>query len=223
MAWPVATDIQARTGITVSLDGSVYKTSYGVDVDDLLVQAKAFCADYCGRHYDYGFDEAVVTEEMHDGRTIIAVDHPPIVSVSSLTWDDDALSESDEEFYVYANFIRIATSTPDDFETRRPLRQGAWPQYVKVSYTGGFSDTESGTHYAIPAGLKEVVLDLACRWLMKIDQRYRSDKNAEQVSIGEYKATWTTLTADLPEKEIADLLKRLDRMPGSVRVYSLPV
>lgn len=213
MAWPTATDVQARTGIACSSGDGSDETSYGVDVTTLLERARAFAAEVCGRDPDYGFGETGITDETYDywGQDWIFVKHPPIVAVSSLELDDSSLSESNDEFYVYDNRVRLAKAQEYGLEIHDPYI--GIPRGLEVSYTGGYSDAD-GTHEAIPGELKEIVLEIASRWLLKIDEKYRTDKNVSEVTIGEYSATFLD-----PDKDMPDLMDRLRRGEWNLRVW----
>jgi hypothetical protein len=202
MAWPIETDVQARTGITLTLASTIYSTSYSVNVTDLLARAKAWVASECNRNPVYGFDEATVTETV-DGEIVIPVSHPPIVSVTSLKWDDTALTEADDDFYVYSEYVRIASSVLDDLETYPAPYTSR--KIVELKYLGGYSDS-TGTHVAIPAELKECVLEVATRWLLKIDHDYRTNRNADSITIGNYTASHKS-----DEKLLEDIRRRLER------------
>ena len=203
MAWPTGADVQARTGISLTLSGTTYSTSYGLDVTALLDRAKAYAASYCNREPEYGFDEATITDETHDGALVIPVDHPPIASVTSVEWDEDTLDATNDEYYVYTDYIRIAGTVAYDLEAYEPV--GEPRQVVKITYVGGYSD-DSGTHIAIPSELKEIILEIACRWLLRIDEQYRLNKNISSVSIGEYQAKFQS-----DRELLADLNRRLEK------------
>ena len=195
--WPTKTDVSERTGISLTGDD----TSYGLDVAGLLERAYWWAAEYCRRDRTLGFDESTETEN-HDGGIHIFVNHPPIVSVTTVTWDETELSVDDEDYYVYDNYIHIITAATA-LERRFPLART--PQIVEVVYVGGYSDSGEGTHIAIPAELKEIVLEIAVRWLLKIDEQYRLNKNASKVSIGKYTASFTSAL-----EQMEDLKRRLD-------------
>ncbi len=196
MGWPTEQDIAARTGISITQSGNEWVTDYSLSVTELLARAKAHCETYCGRE----FDEATV-EETHDGGEVIFVKRPPIVSVSSIEVDGDALDS--DEYYVYTNYVRIKRKTPYEIETMGPDWEK--PQQVTITYTGGYSDAD-GTHISIPAELKEIVLETACRWLLRIDEQYRSAKGATDYTVGNVRASFAP-----PDVEMADLYRRLDR------------
>lgn len=191
MAWPTYTDVAARTGLDIETAapnaGKIVYTDvsqYGVlDVTDLLDRAKAFCAAYCHRTPEYGFDESSVVET-HDGGTIIQISHPPIVSAPTVEWDGTELTV-DSDFYWYKKgYLYISTKEPETLESYK--RYTRTRQVVAITYTGGYSDTESGTHIDIPMELKDIVLDVACRWTLKYDEQYRRDYGATQAKIGEW-------------------------------------
>jgi len=75
----------------------------------------------------------------------------------------------------------------------------------EVVYTGGYSDSGTGTHKAIPYELKEIVLEIAVRWLLRIHEQYRMNRLASSASIGEYSAKFASF-AD----QMEDLKSRLD-------------
>ncbi len=208
MAWPTASDVATRAGATLS--SAEWTTTAAVS--SLLTNAKALAAAHCGRDPRYGFDEASVTEKLDGGCLTIPVIHPPIQGSATVVWDTDTLSESNEEFYAYDDYIRIVESDKDDLEpaTVRPR----YRKYVTLTYTGGFSDSTSGAR-AIPTELKDVVLEMATRALMKIDQQYRQDGNPKKLQVGEYNVTWKE-----DDVLFSDLLRRLDRLGGSVNVFA---
>lgn len=213
MAWPTAADVQARTGITCSSGVGADETSYGVNVTTLLERARAYAAEVCGRKPEYGFDETGITDETYDytGQDLIFVSHPPIVAVSAVELDDSALSAANDEYYAYDKYIRLAKAGEYGLEPRDPYT--GIPRGLEISYTGGYSDA-TGTHRTIPSELKEIVLEIACRWLLKIDEKYRTDKNASKVTIGEYSATFLD-----PEKDMPDLITRLRQGEWNLRVW----
>jgi hypothetical protein len=213
MAWPTAADVQARTGIACSSGSGSDETSYGLNVTTLLERARAYAAEVCGRKPEYGFDETGITDETYDytGQDLIFVSHPPIVAVSSVELDDSALSATNDEYYVYDKYIRLGKSREYGLEIRDPYL--GIPRGLEISYTGGYSDAD-GTHKTIPSELKEIILEIASRWLLKIDERYRTDKNASKLTIGEYTAEFPD-----PEKDMADLINRLYRGEWNLRVW----
>ena len=195
MAWPTYTDVMARTGLDVKTEGSDEgKIVYGdvsqhgtLDVAEILTRAKAFCASYCHRLPASGFDEATITSEKHDGGCILQVAHPPIVTMTSLIWDETTLSESDDDYYVYDRYVAIPAAELSVLESYKRYKRTR--KIVALTYVGGYSDAE-GTHTAIPEELKAIVLDVACRWVLKYDEQYRRDYGASQVKIGEWWATF---------------------------------
>ena len=206
MAWPVAADVAARTGVPI-IDGT---TEYGLSVTDLLARAKSFCETYCDRQ----FDEAEVTET-HDYSPVISVTRPPIVEVKQILVADTELSTGD--YAVYPTYIRLIGSQEGEvIGTTERYQTDALT--VQIKYIGGYSDesvTESGNHIPIPAELKEIVLELACRQLLVIQNAYRDAGGAAQFSLGNYSVTfgstvpWAMSGGGLRINE--DLLLRLDR------------
>jgi len=204
MAWPTKADVQARTGITIASGAGVDETTYGVNVTNLLTEARAYVASACNRDPEYGFDESAITAELHDYErgALIYVKHPPIVSVSALELSDSALSEADEDFYVYTNYIQLAEGREYDLVSRGP--RCIYPQAIDLDYTGGYSDAD-GTHVAIPSALKTGVLRVACIALMQIHEEWREMKGAKKVTIGQYAATFEH------NKEVQAIVQELKR------------
>ena len=205
MAWPVAADVAARTGVPI-IDGT---TEYGLSVTDLLARAKSFCETYCDRQ----FDEAEVTE-MHDYSPVISVTRPPIVTVEKIVVGVAELSTGD--YAVYPSYIRLSSQQGELISTTERYQTDALT--VLIKYIGGYSDEssgESGNHIPIPSELKEIVLELACRQLLIIHNAYREVGGAAQFSLGNYSVTfgstvpWAMSGGGLRINE--DLLLRLDR------------
>jgi len=182
MAWPTATEIQQRTGI--ALTGGV--TSYDLSVTDMLSDALSAAAAYCNRER-YGFDEATVTE-VFDGYGILQVSHPPIMSVSALTWDGTALVEANEEFFVYDRYIKVPVDDKTYLMSFEP--EVISEKIVSVTYIGGYSDTGGATHRAIPRELKDIIREMVVRELLRIDEKYRVMKGVESYSLSTAKATF---------------------------------
>ena len=199
MAWPTAADVALRAGVTVT-DGV---TSYGLDVADLLTEAKAFAATICGRDPEYGFDETAITDETHDGRGTIFVKHPPVVSVSELAWDGTAYESTD--YHVYTDRIELDRDAVKSIESYGP----EWNEQriMTLGYTGGYSD-EDGTHIAIPTELKSIVRDLAIRMLLRIEMQRggESRPGVSKLQVGNYSASFSE-----SDSELSDLIRRLRR------------
>jgi hypothetical protein len=198
MAWPTASEIQQRTGIALTTG----VTAYGLNVTDMITNALSEAAAYCNRER-YGFDEVEVTETF-DGLGILQVSHPPIMSVTSLTWDGTALSEANEEFFVYDRYIKI----PGDDKT---YLMSFEPEVISekiavLVYKGGYSDTAGATHRAIPKELSDIIREMIVRELLRIDERYRVMKGVQNYSLSTAKATFT------PDNGLlSDLYTRLAR------------
>jgi len=205
--WPTSADVAARAKVTLTDD----ETSYGLNVATLLERAYWWAAEYCRRDRELGFDEATVTEKF-DGGIDLFVKHPPIVSVTSVTDDEEELTV-DDDYYVYDTYIHIVTAE-NALERRYPLVRT--PQVVEVVYVGGYSDSGTGTHKAIPHELKEIVLEVAVRWLLRIHEQYRMNRLASRVSIGEYTAVFPAFSEQATSGRtrtggiMEDLKRRLD-------------
>ena len=210
MAWPTGADIQQRTDIVLSYneaDEAYVVDEYGLDVTQMILDAIAACAAYCHRER-YGFDEAEVTETL-DGDYCIQVAHPPVMSVSSLTWDGTTLTEDDDEFEVYDRMILIPKVSTTGLQRTEPFDLGR--KIVVVTYTGGYSDTEGATHRAIPRELKSIVREMVVRELLRIDHQYREMKGVRRYAIGESSADFSS-----DNRLMSDLYARLARGPWEV-------
>jgi hypothetical protein len=170
MSWPTALDVAARTNIPVT-EG---RTPYGLSVAELLKAAQAYAEAYCGRE----FDEQEVTE-VHDGGTVIVVRRPPIVTVRKITVGGAELSEHD--YFVYPYFVRLKAAKLPPLARREPAPD--FPQAVTIVYIGGYGG-KLRQSIPIPPDLREVVLEIACRWLLRIDQKYRVDRNVAALTVG---------------------------------------
>jgi len=207
MAWPTGADVQQRTDITLTLTGSVYTTSYGLSVTEMISDAIAAAALECLRDPEYGFDEAEVTETF-DGRSCLQVSHPPILSVSSLTSNSEEMDEGD--YVIYPRDIKILDEDSkillQSYAPVRPTRQ-----LYSLIYTGGYSDSAVGTHKAIPRSLKAIILEMVVRELLRIDQRYRVYAGVSAAQIGSTDYRFTSDNALL-----SDLYRRLRDGPWTV-------
>ena len=196
--WPTAADVALRARITIDVNK---KTTYSLDVDSLLQDAYRHVCEHCGRSRTLGFDTSDVVDEMHEAGERIFVRHPPIVSVDEVLWDESELTE-DEDFWIEADHIYIPLRTTT-LERTHPFRRT--PQLISLSYTGGYSDGEETGAIAIPRPLKEAVAEVAVIWLLKYDERYRLNRNAQKTSIGKYSATFLAQI-----EELAGIEKRLE-------------
>lgn len=194
--WPVMTDVALRAKVTLTGDD----TSYGLDVDSLLQDAYWHMCEHCGRSRTLGFDSSAISNEMHEAGERIFLRHPPIVSVSEVLWDESALTVN-EDYWIEDDHIYVPLRTMS-LERTHPFRR--LPQHVDISYIGGYSDAGGGSDIAIPRPLKDCLLEIAVIWLLKIEERYRQNKNAQKVTIGKYSASF------LPQiEELAEVEKRL--------------
>jgi len=206
MGWPTGAEIQQRTDIALTYDedAGVYVTSYGLDVTQMISDAVAACAAYCHRGR-YGFDEATVTETF-DEHHVLQVCHPPITSVTSLTWDSVELSEADEDFYVYDRYIRVAKPSTAGLIRSEPFEP---ERHVAILvYVGGYSD--SGDRI-IPAELKAIVREMVTRELLRIDHQYREMQGVSRYDIGESSGYFSSANTTM-----SDLFARLARGPWEV-------
>jgi len=202
VAWPTAVEVEQRTG--VSLTNGV--TSYGLSVTSLLQSVRDACEAYCGR--DFSEDEVT---EVFDGGTVLTVRRPPIVAVDELLYRDEELTE-DEDFYVYPHYIKIGRSSIPGLGVTQPSREA--PRVFTLTYTGGYSDADGVGHVPIPSDLKEIILEFACRELLKIEEQYRGAKGASSYQVGSYSVTfgaWNRVRVAGEPAENADLFARLAR------------
>ena len=201
--WPTASEIGIAARVDLeAVEGHYLTVDYGYDVTELLDRVVADLAAECGR--PLGFEEQEVTETFDGGKRVLHVKHPPIVSVDSVTNndDDDVLDPEDDEYHVYDRYVKLAR----DQQTARVAVREATPQLWTVVYVGGYDDDG----IPLPAVLKSVCAEIATRILLRIDQQYRVYKNVEQFSDGEIRSVF----AD-KEKAFADQYARL-RQAGLV-------
>ena len=202
MAWPTAVDVQARTDVTLTQQGEDgdYLTSYGLNVSEMILDAIASAGLECLRDPENLFTEATVIET-HDGRGVLQLSHPPILSVTSLV--DDGGNDIDEDDYIaYPRHIKILDDGSrfrmQTYAPARPVRDA----YV-LTYVGGYSDAD-GDHTPIPRALKAIILEMTCRELLRIDQKLRVYDNVPEVSIGSSKYRFTS-----DNSLLSDLFRRL--------------
>jgi len=110
-------------------------------LEDLILTAEAQVQDYCRRV----FENAVITEEAHDGNgtSIITVDRPPIVSISELKYghaEPYYTFESDTyTFYADSGIVQILSDqcvdSPTGYTWAQEFPKGE--RNVLISYTGG--------------------------------------------------------------------------------------
>ena len=192
--WPTAAEVALRAKITIDVN---LKTTYSLDVDSLLQDAYRHVCEHCGRSRTLGFDSSDIENELHEAGERIFLRHPPIVSVSEVLWDESELTV-DEDYWVEDDHIYIPLRSYS-LERTHPFPR--LPQHVDISYTGGYSDAGEDDDIPIPRPLKEAVIEVAVIWLLKIDERYRLNRNAQKTSIGKYSATFLPQIEELAEVE----------------------
>jgi len=191
--WPAATEVALRAKIALTES----KTSYGLDVDELLQDAYAHMAEHCGRQRTLGFDSSDIENELHEAGERIFLRHPPIVSVDEVLWGESELTVNEgywlEDDHIYIPLRSYALERTHPFPRI--------PQHVDITYTGGYSDGGEDDDIAIPRPLKECLIEIAVIWLLKIDERYRLNRNAQKTSIGKYSASFLPQIDELAEVE----------------------
>ena len=145
--------------------------------------------------------------EVFDGRLVVQVSHPPVISVSELTWDDTELTE-DDDFVVYDRYIEVYGLSRSGLQSYEP--ESVERKIVSVTYTGGYSDS-GGDSRAIPRSLKSIILEMVVRELLRIDERYRSLKGVTGAKVG---VTSWNFSPD--SRLFSDLYTRLARGPWEV-------
>jgi len=152
-------DIEKFLNITLTADGIALVT-------DLIVSIDAFVDDYCNRTWSKTSSDEIA--EIFDGGTdLFFINYPPIVSVTSVKTDiradyaGDLLEESEDEFYVYDTYVKLASPASDI------------PRSVEIKYK-----TSATT---VPEDLKHAIV----RWVSEIFKSQDSaGKAVSRVSIG---------------------------------------
>ena len=190
MGWPTEDEIGSATRIELKASGDDWVTK--------ISRVVAYMASYCGR--SLGFDEQTLSETFDGGKYLLRVKNPPIISVTSVTdnEDDEVLSLADEEYWIYDRYIKLPRPTPS-----RPVAMpDTTPQRYTVIYKGGYDD--EGT--PLPAIATDVCAEIATRVLLRIDQQYRVYDNVDQFRDGEIRSVFVD-----KDKAFADQYKKLDR------------
>ena len=178
MGWPTASEIGIMTRLTLTEEPTgVFKTSYGFNVSQMLLEVIADIAAYCRR--PFGFDQQALTQTFDGGRYTLMVSCPPIISVTSVTDNEteEALDPDDDEYWVYDRYVRLPRPT-DVVRIRLKERT---PQLYTVIYVGGYGD--DGT--PLPSDVKEVCAEMCTRTLLRVDQQYRVYDNVDKFVDGE--------------------------------------
>lgn len=184
MGWPTESEIgiAARIELTEAPSG-IWKTAdYSYNVTTLIERVIADMAAVCGR--SLGFAQRTVTEIFDGGRYILKAKHPPIISVTSVTDNEESeeLSLADEEYWIYDKYIKL----PRPAKTGRVARKDTTPQRYTVVYVGGYDD--GGT--PLPTIFTDVCAEIATRILLRIDQQYRVYGNVDQFRDGEIRSVF---------------------------------
>lgn len=200
MAWPTANEIADATRVEVmQLAAGEYVTvDYLYNVTTMITAVIADLADKCLR--PLGFDQQRVTETFDGGNLILPVSCPPIISVTSVTdnEEEETLDPDEDEYYVYEKYVRLPRPT----QTTRVALRDRTPQRYTVIYVGGY--TADGT--PLPAILSDVCAEIASRTLLRVDQQYREYQNVDKFQDGVVQVVF-------PDKEKAfeDQYRKLSR------------
>lgn len=136
MAYITRSDVETFLNITLGANGQTL-------VDALIPSIEAYVDDYTNRTWTKGAGEDI-TETYDGGVERYFIKQPPIASVESLTIDDDAQSEADEDFYVYEDHVLI------------PGKAASGYRNVVITYRTSSNE--------IPADLKHAIV----RWVSDI-------------------------------------------------------
>ena len=207
MGWPTETEIGKAARIELTEESGVFSTTdYAYNVTELLARVKAEVADYCLR--PNGFDQQTVTQTFDGGRYSLYVNHPPIISVTSVTDNEyeETLSEDDEDYWVYDRFVRLEKPT----STKRIALREKTPQRYTIVYVGGYDD--DGT--PLPTVVKDVCAEIAVRTLLRIDEQYRVYRNVDRFQDGEIQSFFAN-----KEKVMADQYAKLERAGMVLRAW----
>jgi len=142
---------QGNTAQTESMEAALY-----------WAQAALWAhSDYC--------EQTDVTNELHDLTPVIIPHKLPIISVTSLYYDD-VLLDSDDDYYVYETYIRVPS-----------IRTIGTPQIFSLDYTGGVSrddvedpiDTSTiGYKYTIQA---QMTIKRLAEWALSKNMDYQQN------------------------------------------------
>lgn len=131
MAFQLVTLADVKTVLGDSGIGSTYDSELTLRIETVSRRASSFCKR--------DFEQASHVEIHHGGESMIYVDNPPIVSITSITWDD---------FGDFANGFTIPTA--DYFIVNRgwdiTYTDGPFPggqNALQVSYIGGYLDASN--------------------------------------------------------------------------------
>jgi len=199
MGWPTESEIgiAARIELTEEPTGVWKTTDYSYNVTTLIERVIADMAAVCGR--SRGFEQATVTETYDGGRYILKVKHPPLISVISVTDNEEGeeLSLADGEYWIYDKYIKL----PRPATTGRVARNDTTPQRYTVIYVGGYDDAAT----PLPTVFTDVCAEIATRILLRIDQQYRVYGNVDQFRDGEIRSVFAN-----KEMAFADQYRKLN-------------
>ncbi len=111
-----------------------------------------------------------VTDELHDSSPVLIPKKLPIISVTSLYYDDVLLDSDDDDYYVYDTYIRVPS-----------IRTIGTPQIFSLNYSGGVSrddvedpiDTSTiGYKYTIQA---QMTIKRLAEWALSKNMDYQQN------------------------------------------------
>ena len=104
--------------------------------------------------YEYVGETTTITDETHDGdgRDLLRVKYPPIVSVTSLTIDDTAVGSS--KYKVYDNYVRLI----EDIYEIVPARFPVGTQNVSITYVSGMATAPEDVKVAVASAVVYIAL-----------------------------------------------------------------
>lgn len=143
------------------------------------------------------------TNEAHDGdgNGILTVDHPPIVSVTSLSVDDSVLDTSN--YKVYDSWVQLVTTQMTDVSESLATDENIFPkgeQNVTITYVGGSATVPKNVQLAAT----QMVATLAL-----VTKREGSDASLKysRVTRNDGDASTTTETFGL-QNSLLDIMKK---------------
>jgi len=129
--------------------------------DTLLQQLLNTAADVIDNQCNTRFVSTAVSGEEHSGNggRVLQPDHRPVISVSSITVDDETLSSSEYELVDY-RWLEIPKA--NTYNARLRSYTGAWSEgtnNISLSYTYGYA--------AVPTQIKLATMKLAAAWYLR--------------------------------------------------------
>lgn len=204
MALSTVSDVQSAIGIDVSSTDETSITNIFIPAADAAIK------NYIG--YDLEYSASITDTFDGNNEEELFTSVAPIVAISSLTEDEVALTEGNQEHYVaYKKLGRL-----------RKVNNKRWSdiryQNISVTYSAGYSDSESGVE-DVPKDLKLISARAAGRLFVAaaalssqqstgVVSTHSADNSTDsqfqlvkEESIGDYKAKYESVV-DLMNQEI---------------------